>query len=1031
MGERFPGPRRSRGRAAGSRPGSAPRSEAAGLRAAARRFFFHQVPLTIRAPRCRGRGPGPGDLVRAVGIDARSCRRGPRGWRALGRRRRRVLDVDDERGCGPLRSSRTARFAFAPPRSRPDRRGGWRRIGRGHGREGTTCRRRRSFSGGRRSSRTMRRCSACSSRPVRPPDRLRRQLLPGRGLPRIADSSRGAAPAAGLDLRRAVGLRAAPAGPPPAAAAAAHHGLGLSLLRGATCSGAPARRDDRHRSQATSCASAGSTVQPRTLGLTSCISSPGMPGALAASGRGNGAPGPGRRAGPAVVSRASRTDAASCLPREPGAPRSWGGSVARTAAGGARSPAPGGEPDPLHLLHDSRPEDQRPTGGKRADRPGHGRGRAGLRAAAPSPGDETLRLGVLPPVPAVLERCRSAAPLPASASAAVRQPSTARSRRRRCPRRPSRRSAAGPSALVLLHLTRRGLCGFYVGKADTLALQRPLPGRSGTRREIVPCSTMRNDDQGRHRVRRCAGADACSKREQIDDVNRKLLEHLDALLGTASGGVLRFRSVQGQRHGERRPWALGRGDGAALEREKKRDEALGVRIEGEVLGGRVRHPDPRASSPRGRDVVRETCTHPGQGSGRAPAVHPSGMKFFVAQGDFQARRKSGSSTRAPCRSPTSEEVQLPIRLGMANASGARRIPTVYAPTRRGRWSRSTTGRRGSLRPERPLFVKSDFGKLYQDVFARRRAGGSPRGVRPSTSGTWGWCDGARAAAEPRGAAAAGGLLVDGPVRRTRWGRCSAVARWADGQRAVPGSTSLRRGGPPRRFRVPGDVRRYQLPGGILQDPYQGASECSAMDDYRERCGPAEKEAENLASRPAGRRRTSRRRWGRRSTQVKSRPWYRWLWTTDVSVAPAAPVVRAAGPATRSPGRREGGGRSPRGTNQCTFCRAGPMLETSLGSVAGRRRDGGRVRRGSREAMSSQARVKELRRAARLEVELREERVGGEGAEEVAAVRHRREIVRRGPWGTQGHHAPPPRGRAAEQARRREPVRRARQRRRPG
>ena len=169
--------------------------------------------------------------------------------------------------------------------------------------------------------------------------------------------------------------------------------------------------------------------------------------------------------------------------REPGLPRQLGraqagaGALARAAAGRAGSPAPGGEPHPLHLLHDFRPEDHaRPA--ERADRLGHGRGRAGLRSPAPGVGDERAGLGAPPPVAG-----GSAArpPLPRfPLSLALRPALTARSRRRACLRRPSCRPAAGPSSpRAPAPRAGAGVLRLLRGEGRHAAVQRRVPGRAG------------------------------------------------------------------------------------------------------------------------------------------------------------------------------------------------------------------------------------------------------------------------------------------------------------------------------------------------------------------------------------------------------------------------------------------------------------------------------------------------------------------------------------------------------------------------
>jgi hypothetical protein len=67
---------------------------------------------------------------------------------------------------------------------------------------------------------------------------------------------------------------------------------------------------------------------------------------------------------------------------------------------------------------------------------------------------------------------------------------------------------------------------------------------------------------------------------------------------------------------------------------------------------------------------------------------------------------------------------------------------------------------------------------------------------------------------------------------------------------------------------------------ILQHPYKGGAECSAMDDYRERLRDRRtKEAETLASITGWSMQDIRQKMGPDGSEVKSpRPWYRKLWS---------------------------------------------------------------------------------------------------------------------------------------------------------
>ncbi len=190
--------------------------------------------------------------------------------------------------------------------------------------------------------------------------------------------------------------------------------------------------------------------------------------------------------------------------------------------------------------------------------------------------------------------------------------------------------------LVLLHPSpASAFCGFYVGKADTQLFNESSQValvRDGDRTVL----TMSNDYRGPlTEFALVVPVPTVLEREQIHVGERRLLEHLDAY--SAPRLVEYFDPDPCARM-----YPMSKAAGApAMDMasrsvaEKKREEALGVRDRGQVHRGRVRHPHPRGEAVRGAGDVapRERLPHPGEGSRRAPAVHPPGHEVLRGQGE--------------------------------------------------------------------------------------------------------------------------------------------------------------------------------------------------------------------------------------------------------------------------------------------------------------------------------------------------------------------------------------------------------------
>jgi hypothetical protein len=441
--------------------------------------------------------------------------------------------------------------------------------------------------------------------------------------------------------------------------------------------------------------------------------------------------------------------------------------------------------------------------------------------------------------------------------------------------------------LLLLHpAPALAFCGFYVGKADTQLFNdssQVALVRDGDRTVL----TMSNDYRGPlTEFALVVPVPTVLEREQIHVGNRRLLEHLDAY--SAPRLVEYFDPdpcmVYPMAKAARSAVAADM-MGARSEAEKKKDEALGVRVEAKYSVGEYDILILGAKQSEGLETwLRENGYRiPAKAAAALQPYIRQDMKFFVAKVNLEAQKSSGVQYLRPLQiAYESKKFMLPIRLGMANAAGPQDL-IVYALTRRGRVE-STNYRTTRIPSDAnvPVFVKSDFGKFYQDAFSRSVDREDRRAVFTEYVWDMGWCD--PCAAQPLSREELRDLGVF----------------WLNDPRSDSMGAAFRRGpasGPVNVlltrlhvrydgahfpedlvFQETSDRTNFQA-RYILQHPYKGPSECSAMDDYRERLiERRSKEAETLASLTGWSMADIKKKMGPDGDDVKSpRPWYRRLW----------------------------------------------------------------------------------------------------------------------------------------------------------
>ena len=442
--------------------------------------------------------------------------------------------------------------------------------------------------------------------------------------------------------------------------------------------------------------------------------------------------------------------------------------------------------------------------------------------------------------------------------------------------------------LLLLHPSpASAFCGFYVGKADTQLFNESSQValvRDGDRTVL----TMSNDYRGPlTEFALVVPVPTVLEREQIHVGERRLLEHLDAYSAPRLVEYFDPDPCMAYPMAKATAGAPAMDMGSRSVAEKKRDEALGVRIEARYSVGEYDILILGAKQSEGLETwLRENGYRiPARAAAALQPYIRQDMKFFVARVNLEAQRNSGVQYLRPLQiAYESKKFMLPIRLGMANAAGPQDL-IVYALTRRGRVE-SVNYRTARIPSDVnvPLFVKSDFGKFYQDAFARSVDKEDRRAVFTEYVWDMGWCDPCAAQPLSREELRQLGVfwLDEGP---------SGSLGPAFGRRAPVGGPvnvlltrlHVRYDGAhfPEDLVFQETSDRSNFQGRyILQHPYQGASECSAMDSYRERLRERRgKEAETLASLTGWSMDDIRRKMGPDGADVKSpRPWYRRLWT---------------------------------------------------------------------------------------------------------------------------------------------------------
>lgn len=279
-------------------------------------------------------------------------------------------------------------------------------------------------------------------------------------------------------------------------------------------------------------------------------------------------------------------------------------------------------------------------------------------------------------------------------------------------------------AMLIISTDVSAFCGFYVAKASTDLFNEKsevILVRDGDHTVI----TMSNDFKGDVKdFAMVVPVPVVLREDQIKVVEREIFDRLDA-----------YSAPRLVEYHDANPCApvvaydMARRSTAVpemamkMEQEVTEDDAVdyGVTIEAEYTIGEY---DILLLSAEESDGLETWLTLNGYQipSKAAQVLEPyilSDTKFFVVKVNLDKQQKNGFDYLRPIQiSFESDRFMLPIRLGMANASGPQDL-IVYAFTRSGRVEavnyrtvKMPTGNKV------PLFVNRYFGEFYQDIFHR-------------------------------------------------------------------------------------------------------------------------------------------------------------------------------------------------------------------------------------------------------------------------------------------------------------------------
>jgi hypothetical protein len=305
--------------------------------------------------------------------------------------------------------------------------------------------------------------------------------------------------------------------------------------------------------------------------------------------------------------------------------------------------------------------------------------------------------------------------------------------------------AAGLTAglVTLAAPAAEAFCGFYVGKADTSLFNEAsqvVMVRDGERTVL----TMSNDYKGELTdFALVVPVPTVLKREQLHVGERKYVERLDAYSAPRLVEYFdedpcgaRMRALD-----EAMPSMAAAPAGGAMTRE--RSKSLGVTVEAQYTVGEYDILILSAKESEGLETwLRESGYKiPPKASKALSPYIKQDMKFFVAKVNLKEQKATGFKYLRPLQMAyESKKFMLPIRLGMANATGPQDL-VIYAMTRQGRVE-SSNYRTVKVPSDMdvPVFVKGEFNKFYPALFEKAHEREEKRALFTEYVWDMGWCD---------------------------------------------------------------------------------------------------------------------------------------------------------------------------------------------------------------------------------------------------------------------------------------------------
>jgi hypothetical protein len=306
-----------------------------------------------------------------------------------------------------------------------------------------------------------------------------------------------------------------------------------------------------------------------------------------------------------------------------------------------------------------------------------------------------------------------------------------------------KRLAAGAilAAIALSAGAALAFCGFYVAKADTKLFNRAsqvVLARSEDRTVLTMANDFRGDPKEFAIV---IPVPTVLEKGQIRVGERALIEHVDAY--SAPRLVEYFDADPCQRVLPMAAPPAARSETAAGGLRRQSADSLGVKIEAQYTIGEYDILILSATESAGLETwLRDNGYRiPAGASAVLGSYIKQNLKFFVARVNLKEQAKLGFTYLRPIQMAfESPKFMLPIRLGTVNADGPQEL-FVFALTRKGRVE--TTNYRTVRLPtgiEVPLYVKEEFGRFYQAMFAQQVRKEDMRAVFLEYAWDMGWCD---------------------------------------------------------------------------------------------------------------------------------------------------------------------------------------------------------------------------------------------------------------------------------------------------